>query len=262
MIVYIIKWLERSLACSQDCPDFRVQRPGSNVMERTAAAATICRLVVFGLTVGAVLNNPDFLNLPRDLDCFEVWSGAQSVANAASARGFSAAAFDISRVPGATDVSHGKSTEDILTRDGFMRAVHLTMRLRRGGLLWLAPVCSSFVFLNVANTMRSASNYAGNVAYGPVREGNQMSETAVFLMTLAWARYVEPVLENPPGSMMFNYGPVKEVLLALSLVYYAICYRCVFSTEPYGKRMKKGYKLASTGTVSYTHLTLPTKRIV
>jgi hypothetical protein len=41
---------------------------------------------------------------------------------------------------------------------GFTNAVKLVMRLRPGGLLWMATVCSSFVFANSSNTHRNMNN--------------------------------------------------------------------------------------------------------
>ena len=41
---------------------------------------------------------------------------------------------------------------------GFTNAVKLVMRLRPGGLLWMAVVCSSFVFTSSSNTHRTLDN--------------------------------------------------------------------------------------------------------
>ena len=54
--------------------------------------------------------------------------------------------FDKDRVPGETE-----DTEDITSRVGFLRALGYDMRLKIGGLLHMAPVCSSFVFANSSN---------------------------------------------------------------------------------------------------------------
>ena len=72
--------------------------------------------------------------------------------------------------------------------EGFSLALSYVARLREGGLLWLAPVCSSFAFPNISNTKRSAADYNGDPTYEPVATGNLMAELAGFLMRLAFER--------------------------------------------------------------------------
>ncbi len=94
-------------------------------------------------------------------------------------------------------------SEDILTKDGFVAAVRYTLRLVAGGLLWMAPVCSSFGFMNASNCKRSAENsWRGDETYKSVQEGNLGADIACFLCWLAWARGVEVAIENPSGSDM------------------------------------------------------------
>ena len=202
-----------------------------------------CPLKIFGLSVQDVLDNRELAFQARDLDCAELWSGVGSVHQAAQDSGWASAPFDKARVNGP-----GAPAEDILTQTGFLNAVRIVLRLRAGGLLWMAPVCSSFLFLNLKNTQRRrASGYMGNSAYLPVKEGNAMARTAAFLMALAKARAVEAVLENPACSLMFKYTPVRRALKAMK-VHYAVATRCSFATEPLGQRVKKPYKFAATGS--------------
>ena len=103
----------------------------------------------------------------RDLDVVELWSGAGHIAGAARESGHVAAEFDIERIPGHTNVA-GPTSEDITTKGGFHRALRLVSRLRLGGLLWVAPLCCSFVFPNSAKCNRKASNFGGDTSYLPV----------------------------------------------------------------------------------------------
>ena len=64
-------------------------------------------------SLGQVLNDPTYTALERDLDVVEVWSGVQSVVNAAVKHGLQARPFDINRIPGVTTYS-----EDITGRTG------------------------------------------------------------------------------------------------------------------------------------------------
>ena len=86
--------------------------------------------------------------------------------------------------------------EDITSLSGFRQALQYVLSLREGGLLMMAPVCSSFVWLNSSRCMRTAENhFAGRVSYEPVHTGNVMGEMAAFLFAVAWAPGVHVVLE-------------------------------------------------------------------
>lgn len=55
-----------------------------------------------------VLSDPGYNKLPRDVDVVEIWSGVQTIVNAAKACQLNALPFDIARVPGESE-----HTEDI-----------------------------------------------------------------------------------------------------------------------------------------------------
>ena len=110
------------------------------------------------------------------------------------------------------------------------------MRLASHGLLWLAPDCSSWGFMNCSRCLRSEANgYVGDVTYSKVIAGNTMAESTVFLILLAAAREVKAALENPAGSHFFKYGPVVDMAHSLNMVI-GYTYRCAFSVAPFGKR--------------------------
>ena len=134
-----------------------------------------------------------------------------------------------------------------LGESGFSLALKYVFRLRTGGLLWEAVVCSSFVWANVSNTKRSIDNPFGDVAYEPVAQGNAMANIAAFLMAVASSRGVEVCLENPAASTIFRYPPLAQVLEKLEMVSVTTD-QCCFSTKPYGQRWLKKFKLLSTGT--------------
>lgn len=173
----------------------------------------------------------------RDLDVVELWSGVGSVALAAF--GLKVAVFDKNRLPGETE-----ATEDILTHVGFLLALSLVMRLRAGGLLTMAPVCSSWIFLCKKQTQRTASNgYVGNLDSKSVRDGNTMADVAALFYTVARARDVCAVIENPPSSTLFQYAPIRDATSDSDSV---TCPRCVYSREPFGKRFGKKFKFVAT----------------
>ena len=180
-----------------------VQCPVSSEVMLPPAAWNLCQtFLAHGLTVAAVLNSHEWMNLPRDLDCVEIFAGVGSIAAAAAEKGLRAATYDKARSPGVTD-----KTEDITTLQGFRGAIALVMRLASHGLLWLAPDCSSWGVMNCSRCLRSEANgYMGDVTYSNVIAGNTMAESTVFLILLAAAREVKAALENPVGSHFFWAG--------------------------------------------------------
>ena len=198
---------------------------------------------MFGLTVSSVL---DSTSEQRDLDVVELWSGSEAIVSAAQASGFTAMPFDKFRIRGVTDSDDPDTTEDILLAAGFRRALSLVLRLRPGGLLWMAPVCSSWIFLNLRCTQRTkvgGPRFRGNLRYLPVRQGNLMAEMAAFLFLVAVFRGVHAVVENPPGSMMFNYEIFANACSLWLKRFWAVLPHCRFSTAPYGFRFGKRFKL-------------------
>ena len=60
---------------------------------------------LFGdFTVDKVLADVAWMSMQRDLDVVELWSGVQSIVNAALKKGLQAVPYDKGRVPGETDV--------------------------------------------------------------------------------------------------------------------------------------------------------------
>ena len=220
-----------------------VQCPVGGVMLPPAAWKLCQTFLVHGLTVFAVLSSHEWVHLPRDLDCVEIFAGVGSIAAAAAEKGLRTAAYDKRRISGVTE-----HTEDITTLQGFRTAIALVLRLATHGLLWLAPDCSSWGFMNSSRCQRSEANsYRGDVTYPKVIAGNLMAECSVFLILLAAARKVKAALENPSSSCFFKYGPVVDVANSLNMVV-GYTYRCAFSVAPFGKRYKKKYKFLATGS--------------
>lgn len=173
------------------------------LVKQCALACTVCLFSIY--TVAYILDSSEWGSLPRDLDVVELWSGAGTTARAAQERGLQAAEFDKYRVPGQTDVP-GASNEDFTTLTGFKRAVSLVMRLRPGGLLGMAPDCSSFGFgPSSVCQRRAAGAFAGDQTRDCVKHGNLMANAAALFLCLALARDVHFWMENPAGSMIFSF---------------------------------------------------------
>ena len=196
---------------------------------------------LFGLIVSGVLQDVSLTTCSRDLDVAEVCCGVGSIWLAGETAGYNAVGFDKSRVPGMTDSCEDPSAcEDILSPAGFLNAVRLVLHLKICALLWLAPMCNSFCFLNLCNTQRKACNtFMGNTAVQSVVDGNLGAQAAAFLMTLAFAREVDAVLESPHDSRMFAMFQHASVLGFCN--FRSSCMRCRFDAEPDGERIWKRY---------------------
>ena len=183
----------------------------------------------------------------RDLDVAEIFSGKGTVAGAARRVGLTAVEFDIKRLPGITDSGHPATTEDILTKTGFLRACTLVGRVKEGGLVHFAPVCSSWLWLCMSVTKRKkSSRYVGDLQSTVVQQGNAITDAAAALFKLAHIRGCCCVLENPVRSVMFQYGSLVDCLAGIPL-HYAVCPHCKFSTAPVGQRFSKKFKFMCNG---------------
>lgn len=200
-----------------------------------------CLVFVFGLCINDVLRS-SIASVARDLDVLDGFSGEGAMHKSAAQQGFRAEAFDKFRIPGVTDLSSPCSTEDLTLEAGFQRVLRLVLRLRRGGLLIMGPPCSSFVMLNAKNCKRHQGNdFRGDEGYKPVQVGNLLATVSAFLMVLAYMRGVHVVIENPPGSTIWKYSPMKEAIQICG-GHSAVTPRCAWSAERLGKRMKKYFR--------------------
>ena len=122
-------------------------------------------------------------------------------------------------------------------------AVKLVTQLALGGLLWLAPVCSSWVGLNISRTLRShKNNFQGDTTYPKVAEGNLQAKACAFFMQLAQFRGIEVILENPPSSTIFNFPVLRAAISSMKLVS-CVTHRCAFDVSvAKGKRLWKKCK--------------------
>ena len=73
----------------------------------------------------------------RDLAAVESFSGAATIASSAQEMIGPSMCFDIAYT----------SEQDICSDSGFQRLIRLVLRIMPGGLLWLAPVCSTWVWI-------------------------------------------------------------------------------------------------------------------
>ena len=133
----------------------------------------------------------------------------------------------------------------------------LVLRLCPGGLLAMAPDCSSFTFPNSNRHKRKAGAESGDLHYGPVNLGNMMAVIALFLCQLALAHGVHFALENPPFSQMWRFferlcpefmemaGPDGVKASGRQGLHRMTVNRCPYDDSPEPK-LQKAYKWLAT----------------
>ena len=200
--------------------------------------ALTCTIVLFGLyTVSSVVGDPAWATVPRDLDVVELWTEAETIVKAAAATGLKAEGYDILK----------NVSQDLTTASGFQGALRLVMRLKPGGLLAMAPDCSSFGFGPSSLSGRKKGFFEGDTSQNFARRGNLQANVAAFFLHLAVARRVEAFLENPSGSMMFSYLASTSSLLCWLVK--AFGDRCAYITreQQNTENYYKHYKFFATG---------------
>ena len=92
--------------------------------------------------------------------------------------------------------------ENILTDIGFELVLKLVSRVRRVGIVLLAPVCSSFCWVNRHTSQRSVLFPLGCEHVHSVRDGNIMVSRVILILMLIMARGAVFVLEQPLLSLL------------------------------------------------------------
>jgi len=90
--------------------------------------------------------------------------------------------------------------------------VALLLRIKPGGYLHMAPVCSSWVFINRATSCRTAANPLGDTTKGYVGTGNKQAARCSALALIASWRNLVWTLEQPASSL-FHLHPRWQWLL-------------------------------------------------
>ena len=140
------------------------------------------------------------------LDALEICAGKARITKALRARGCCAVPYDNMTI---------SPSMDLLTPLGFALAVRLVLSLGRGALLWLAPPCSSWVWVNRATSGRSPLNWEGNKGLVYVAEANRFVTRLALLLWIASYKGVVWVAEQPQSSVMAYHKRLQEVFRAL-----------------------------------------------
>eukprot|EP00929_Paragymnodinium_shiwhaense_P064769 TRINITY_DN32491_c0_g1_i1.p1 TRINITY_DN32491_c0_g1~~TRINITY_DN32491_c0_g1_i1.p1 ORF type:complete len:320 (-),score=45.77 TRINITY_DN32491_c0_g1_i1:105-1064(-) len=139
----------------------------------------------------------------RSLDFLEVFSGSGGITKCVTKSRLTARAFDRQT----RDWS-----EDICTPAGLLWLYMSVLELKDGALMWLSPQCSTWLLLTRGHTRRNKSNWGGDDSRTDVKEGNYTSVILSVLVSLAIARNVFFVIEQPISSALYNMPSLRSTI--------------------------------------------------
>ncbi len=166
------------------------------------------------------------------LDYVELFAGHQALSRALAGLGYCGQALDRELHPG----------HDLLTREGFLLALRAAVALQPGGLMWLAPPCSSWIWLSSYTTGRHLCVH-GDVTKPEVVRMDALVERLVLLLEVVSTIGAYWAIEQPASSVLWHYPALRACLarhgcrpVALEMgVYGARCVKptTLMGTAPY-----------------------------
>ena len=137
------------------------------------------------------------------LQAVEVFSGVGNMAAAFNAFGLPASTFE---------KEHGGESEDVLSDAGLGKLLFTVARVATGGLVWLGPPCSSWIWLSRRSTKRKKSDVQGDATVASVAEANKLAHVVADVIRTCHALGVYFVVEQPNTSLLFDYEPMALAL--------------------------------------------------
>ena len=137
------------------------------------------------------------------LKCADIFSGTGNMAAAFGAFGMLSSTFEKQNDP---------EGQDVTTDKGMGILLYMIARVEPGGIVWLGPPCSSWVWLSRSTTKRSASKVEGDTTVPSVAEANAIANIVADIMRVCHALGVFYVVEQPRTSLLFDYSPMRSAL--------------------------------------------------
>ncbi len=133
-------------------------------------------------------------------DFIESFAGEKSVSRALRGLGYRGYSLDV----------RSSRTHDVLTPEGVHLLLLQVLRLRRGGVLWCAPPCSSWIFMSRGSTGRTPDEPWGNVASKYILAQDALVERLVLALEICTLRGAWWIIEQPANAIMWLYPAVRE----------------------------------------------------
>ena len=133
-------------------------------------------------------------------------------------------------------------TCNMVSTHGFMHALILVKRLRPNSLIHMAPVCSSWTWMNRGTNKRSRESPLGDTRLQYIREANVMVARCVMLALLA-ASLGHLFMVEQPSSLVMDAHPAFKFLLQLATHGVTRCVEIKTSMGMFGAETPKPTKL-------------------
>ncbi len=137
----------------------------------------------------------------QQLDFAELFAGNGAVGRALAALGYRGRALDREYHEG----------HDLLTSVGFLTALQTALDLKPGGIMWLAPPCSTWVWL-ARHTYGRHLAVQGDFTQPKVLQNNALVERVVLLLEVVTARRAFWLVEQPTSSVLWHYPAMQGCL--------------------------------------------------
>lgn len=127
------------------------------------------------------------------LDLLEVFAGQKAVTRAARAAG---------RIAIGIEINDDMEYMDVMSAKGYAFVLAMGVGLRAGAQAVMAPVCSSWTWMNRGTSQRSLATPLGDMTKDYARNANAMVVRVILLCLLCMAKGVMFMLEQPRHSLM------------------------------------------------------------
>lgn len=148
-------------------------------------------------TILFFLASCDTVSHMADLNCVEFFAGVKSITRGMKAEGLAAASYEIKDDP---------VCKDLNGIQGYLFAVQMCRRLvPKKSMTWHAPVCSTWVFMNLGTSRRSSRHPYGDDDVESVRDANCMVWRMVYLILFALGLNSYFFIEQPCSSILVHH---------------------------------------------------------
>jgi hypothetical protein len=139
--------------------------------------------------------NPAF-DVSIKLQVVEFFAGNMAITRAFQRKRVAALPYDIILTKMMRQGSVMRRVMNLNSSEGFALALCMVLRCHPGALIWLAPVCSSWVFLNLGTSLRNTLAPLGHENREENAEANMMASRCVLLMWLAMSLGMVIIMET------------------------------------------------------------------
>ena len=131
-----------------------------------------------------------------DIGGVEYFAGEAEVTKALRRRAYDVYSYDIKYI---------RDLMDLCNPLGCLYALVLCLRVRSHGICWFGTVCSSWVWIARATTVRTLQTPRGDLSVPSVVQGHCQAARSCVLMVLCYCRSIVWILEQPSSSVLFTH---------------------------------------------------------